>query len=169
MAEEIVYDFAANACQAGWTSAAGILPCPGRPGDWRGFVQYLDAPDLEDGTTTLQPGLLTLPQATADAYIRGLYPSIRVQKGDHFKATIACEQGAATCRIIFRLEYQIGDLPSRVYWAYGKKYDGQPIQVDADLGLLAGQTVRFGLAVFPLGGTGDDRAIWVAPRIVSVH
>jgi hypothetical protein len=161
-----VYDFAANTCLAEWTSAAGPLPCAGESGDQRGFVQYLDAPDLEDGTTALKPGLLTLPQATADAYIRGLYPPIRVQSGEHFKATIACENGATTCLVLFRLEYQIGDQPSRAYWAYGKQYDRRPVQVDVDLGLLAGQNVRFGLAVFSLGSARDNRAIWLAPRIV---
>jgi hypothetical protein len=164
--ETTIYDFAANVCLAQWMNGAGSLPCPGMVGDSEGFVQYLDSPKLEDGTIALQPGLITFPQMTSDGYIRGIYPAITVQRGDHFNAIIGCENGAATCSVLFRLDCQIGSGPLRAYWAYGEQYNGENIPIDVDLNLLIGEKVNLGLAVFPLATANDNRALWVAPRIV---
>ena len=163
-----MYDFAANVCSAQWVSGAGQLPCRGVDGDHRGFVLYLPSPKLENGTTALQPGLITSPQMINDGYIRGTYPGIVIQNGDHFKATIGCENGAIACDALFLLEYQLGPGPMRTYWAYSEQYDGENTQIDVDLNLLAGEKVSLGLVVFPLGPVAENRALWVAPRIVRM-
>jgi len=163
----IAYDFVANACSAQWTSGAGTLNCPGTNNDVNGFVLKQSLSRLEDGTTSLRPSLLTAPQNTSNGYIRGVYPSFRIQKGDHFQGIVNCERGATSCGVLFRLDYQLatGGLV-RDFWAFGERYEGTTFTVDLDLSPLAGQDVRFVLSVLSLGDASGDRALWVEPRIV---
>jgi hypothetical protein len=161
-----VYDFVENACTAQWFSGTGLLPCPGAEGDQKGFVVKLTNPRLEDGTAFTGPGLLTFPENTANGYIRGIYPSFKVQNGDHFQAIVNCERNATSCWVLFRLDYQTGSGLIRDYWAFGEHYDGQYFTVDLDLSPLAGQDVKFVLSVLSLGPASGDRAVWIEPRIV---
>ncbi len=162
-----VYDFVANACSAQWTSGAGTLNCPGTNNDVNGFVLKQSLSRLEDGTITLQPSLLTAPQKVFNSYIRGVYPSFKVQNGDHFRGIVNCERGATSCGVLFRVDYQLaaGGLV-RDFWAFGERYEGNYFTVDLDLSPLAGQDVRFVLSVLSLGDASNDRALWVEPRIV---
>jgi len=163
----IVYDFVANACSAQWTSGAGALNCPGTNNDRDGFVLKQSLSRLENGTITLQPSLLTAPQNIFNGYIRGVYPSFKVQAGDHFQGIVNCERGATSCGVLFRLDYQsaAGGLV-RDFWAFGERYEGNYFAADLDLSPLAGQDVRFVLSVLSLGNASGDRALWVQPRIV---
>ena len=161
-----IYDFVANACSAQWFSGAGALNCPGVDKDPKGFVLKLTNPKLETGTITNQPGLLTVPQNVDNGYIRAVYPSVKVQKGDRFQAIVNCEGGATSCGVLFRLDYQLSDGIVRDFWAFGERYEGQTFSVDLDLSSLAGQNVKFVLSVLSLGSASGDRALWVAPRIV---
>jgi len=160
-----VYDFVDNACSAQWTSGAGTLDCPGVNLDRDGFVLIQTISRFEDGRVRIQPNLLTFPQNTFNGYIRGVYPSIRVQDGDHFNAIVNCELGATNCGVLFRLDYQLSDGIIRDFWAFGERYEGNTFTVDLDLSPLAGQNVRFVLSVLSLGPASDDRALWVEPRI----
>jgi len=162
-----VYDFVANACSAQWTSGAGTLTCPGTDNDKNGFVLKQSLSRLENGSITLQPSLLTFPQNTFNGYIRGAYPSFKVQTGDHFQGIVNCERGATSCGVLFRLDYQYasGGLV-RDFWAFGERYEGNYFTVDLDLSPLAGQDVRFVLSILSLGDASGDRALWVEPRIV---
>jgi hypothetical protein len=161
------YDFAANACSATWTSAAGALPCPGTDGSASGFVLKLAAPKLEDGTTGL-PGLLTAPQNVTDGYIQGIYPAFTVQSGDKFQSIINCEYGATSCYVTFRLDYQVGSGPIQTFWFFRERYDNLYYRASVDLTPLAGQNVKFILTVLAYGSAAGDRAVWVAPQIVRV-
>jgi len=163
----VAYDFVANACSTQWTSGAGNLSCPGTNNDVKGFVLKQSLSRLEDGTITLQPSLLTAPQNLLNGYIRGVYPSFKVQNGDRFQGIVNCERGATTCGVLFRLDYQpaSGGLV-RDFWAFGERYEGNTFTVDLDLSSLAGQDVRFVLSVLSLGDASGDRALWVEPRIV---
>ena len=163
-----VYDFAANVCSAQWFSGAGTLNCPGVNKDKNGFVLIQSSSKLEDGTTIQRPGLLTSPQDTFNGYIRAVYPSVKVQNGDHFQAIVNCEGGAASCGVLFRVDYQLPDGLVRDFWAFGEQYDEKYFVVDLDLGPLAGQDVRFVLTVLSLGSATGDRALWVEPRIVRI-
>ena len=160
------YDFVANACTANWTSGAGILDCPGVNRDRDGFVLRQNIARLEDGTLRIAPTLLTAPQNTFNGYIRAVYPSIRIQEGDRFRAIINCERGATSCGVLYRIDYQLSDGIVRNFWAFGEFYEGNYFEVDLDLAPLAGQRVRFVLTVLSLGSASDDRALWVNPRIV---
>lgn len=162
----MAYDFAANACSAQWTSGAGPLTCPGADNDANGFLLKPALARLEDGTTRNTPSLLTAPQNVFNGYIRGVYPSLKVQNGDRFRAIVNCERGAASCGVLFRLDYQLADGIIRDFWAFGEQYEGRYFEVDLDLSPLAGQDVKFVLTVLSLGPAAGDRALWVEPRIL---
>lgn len=160
------YDFVANACSAQWFSGAGNLKCPGSSSDTNGFVLRQSTAHLEDGTSLTRPSLLSVPQNVFNGYIRGVYPSFRVQPGDRFQAIINCEDQATSCGVLFRVDYQLADGIVHDFWAFGEQYDGRYFTVDLDLSPLAGRDVRFVLTVLSLGPASGDRALWVAPRIV---
>jgi hypothetical protein len=109
---------------------------------------------------------VTFPQNTFNGYIRGVYPSFKVQSGDHFRAIVNCERGATSCGVLFRVDYQLADGIIRDFWAFGEQYEGSTFAVDLDLSPLAGQNVKFVLTVLSLGSATGDRALWVEPRIV---
>lgn len=161
-----VYDFVENACSAQWSSGAGALPCPGINRNANGFVLRQATGRLEDGTTSFNPTLITVPQNINNGFIRAVYPSFRVQAGDHFQAIIGCEYGATTCGVLYRVDYQLADGVVRDFWAFGEQYDGRYFVVDLDLTPLAGQNVKFVFTILSLGNASNDRALWVQPRIV---
>lgn len=159
------YDFTANACSAQWTSGAGTLDCPGRNLDRDGYILKQSLARLEDGTSTIAPSLLTVPQNVFNGYIRAVYPSVKIQEGDRFRAIVNCERGATFCGVLFRVDYQLSDGIIRDFWAFGERYEGSYFTVDLDLSPLAGRDVKFVLTVLSLGSASNDRALWVDPRI----
>ena len=160
------YDFAANVCMAQWTSGAGTLPCPGTDGDSRGFVLKVSNPQLENGSTSTSPGLITFPQNISNGYIRGAYPAYTVQSGDHFQSIVNCAYGATQCNVIFRLDYQVNGGIVQTFWSWAEKYDGLYYSANIDLTPLTGENVNFILTVYANGNPTGDRALWVAPQIV---
>jgi hypothetical protein len=159
------YDFASNACQASWHSGAGQLPCPGTNGDAKGFVLQVINPKLESGATDARPGLITFPQNIQDVYIQGFSPVFTVKSGDRFRSTINCENGATTCYVAFRLDYELGGTIKTFWGPFRERYEGQFYNVDVDLTPLAGKDVRFILTVLAAGTASGDRALWVGPYI----
>jgi photosystem II stability/assembly factor-like uncharacterized protein len=165
--EELVFDFAANAFYARWTSGAGDrLPFPGTSGDYRGYVQPIDSPVLEDGVRGMAPGLLVVPQNKYDGYVQGIYPEYTVQKNDRFQALVGCEYGATGCYVTFRLDYITSSGATKVFWQWKEKYDNRTYSVDLDLSALVGKKVYFVLTMLATGSASGDRPLWVAPRIV---
>lgn len=163
------YDFAANACSASWFSGAGGIDCAAQTANTKGYVLKVTNPKLENGTTSSQPGLLTVPQNIQDGYIQGIYPPFRVQAGDRFRSIINCQYGAANCYVGFRLDYQTGSDPIRTYWGpFRERYEGQYYQMDVDLSPLAGKDVKFILTVLALGTASGDLPLWVGPYIYRV-
>ena len=159
------FDFVSDACLAQWTSGAGTLDCPGTDRDRDGFVLQQNFARLEDGSFRITPSLLTAPQNVFNGYIRAVYPSLRIQEGDRFKAIVNCERGATSCGVLFRVDYQLSDGIIRDFWAFGEFYEGNYYAVDLDLSSLAGQDVKFVLSILSLGSASGDRALWVDPRI----
>jgi len=159
------YDFVAHVCDAQWTSAAGILACPSMsPTD--GTVTVVNNPRLENNTIDSRAALFTIPQNIYNGSIKGVYPPITVQSGDHFKSLINCEYAQRSCYVVFRLDYQIDNGPIRNLWAFGERYEGLYYQADIDLSSLAGQNVKFILRNDANGSPTGDHAVWVAPAIV---
>ncbi|GAB4485002.1 MAG: hypothetical protein Fur0016_09290 [Anaerolineales bacterium] len=152
---------------ATWSSGAGELTLPGTDGDAKGFVIVKpNGINMETGQTDGRPALLTVPQNINNGYIQGVYLPVKVQQGDRFQATIGCEQGATNCYVTYRLEYQIGSDPVKVFWAFNEKYEGLVYNVNLDLSSLAGKDVKFILKVLAAGPAANDRAVWINPRIV---
>jgi len=163
-----MYDFTANACNAAWYSGADQqLPCPGTDGDARGFVLKQSNPRREDGATLAQPALLTFPRNVFNGYIQGIYPPYLVKAGDRFRSTVNCEYGAASCYVVFRLDYQIGSGTIQTFWAFIERYEGQFYQTDLDLSPFVGQNVKFILTVLSTGSPAGDRALWINPIIYN--
>jgi hypothetical protein len=158
------YDFAANYCDAEWRNGSRSLPCPGTDGDNRGFVIYLDAPNMEDGKP-LGRGLLTHPERVDNGLITGKFPGFTVQTGDRFEAFIGCLHKANDCDMIFRLQYQIGSDPVRTLRQWREVYEGKFNTISMDLSALNGQRVNFILTVFANGSSHEDYALWINPRI----
>ncbi|MEW5938761.1 MAG: NBR1-Ig-like domain-containing protein [Chloroflexota bacterium] len=161
------YDFVTNMCYAAWTSGAGALPCPGADGSATGFALRLDNPQIENGSTDARPAILAGPQAVDYGWIQGAYPPYLVRTGDRFQATLACQYNAALCDVFYRLDYQIGTGPINTLWSARGKYDSVSDSADVDLSSLAGQNVRFILTILANGPAANDRALWIAPRIVN--
>lgn len=161
-----VYRFAEDPCSADWGTQAGDLACPGAAGDAAGFVVRLDAPALEGGRTENEPGLWTQPPASGDGWIRGQFPAFTVEKGDRFRALVACQAGAAGCNLKFLLQYRIGNGEIQTLASWKETYEGKFQVVEVDLSALAGKKVNFILAVDSRGDPVGDEAVWVQPRIV---
>jgi hypothetical protein len=160
-----VFDFAASAASANWTSGAGALPFPGGDGDLKGFAIKLDSLKMETGLTETRPSLLTAPQNVTDGFIQGVFPAFAVQSGDRFQATIGCQDGATACYVTYRLDYQLSSGAVGTFWAFRERYEGLTYNVNLDLSSLAGQNVKFILTVLATGSPAGDRAVWIAPRI----
>jgi hypothetical protein len=164
------YDFMANACSASWSSGAGALPCPGTDGDSRGFAIPVNSPQLENGTTDPNPGLVVNPQQVSGGYIQGVYPAYTVQSGDHFQGIVNCTYNSPSCYVNFRLMYQIGSGPVQTFWSFNERYDGLYYRFNLDLSSLAGQSVNFILYTADVVGHGTpsgDRAEWVETKIAG--
>ncbi len=162
-ATDTAYDFTANVCTAQWKSGAGTLPCPGVDGSSSGYVLKLDAPVMEDGSTSA-PGLLTSPQNKYDGYIQGFYPEFTVQAGDRFQVKVGCQSGQ-NCYVTYRLNYMTTSGWIGTFWQWRESNDGKYYTADVDLTPLAGKKVRFILTILATGYATGDRAIWSAPRI----
>ena len=160
------YDFVASSCDAIWASEGGKLPCPGSDSDDRGFVLRKDGSILEGNNPTTLPGLLLAPQTIHDGYIQGIFPEITIQSGDRFRATVACEEGATSCLVLLRLDYQDESGQIHDFWGFGEQHDGQYFDVDLDLNSLAGKRISFVLTVLSLGSSDGDRVLWIAPRVI---
>jgi hypothetical protein len=163
------YDFTANACFASWFSGAGGIDCTANTANTKGYVLKVANAQLENGSSSNQPGLLTVPQNIQDGYIQGFYPPFKVQAGDRFKALIGCQYGATNCYVGFRLDYQTGNDPIRTYWGpFRERYEGQNYPMDVDLTPLAGKDVKFILTVLSLGTPSGDMPLWIGPYIYRV-
>jgi hypothetical protein len=133
-------------------------------------VQISNA-QLENGTNSNQPGLLTVPQNVQDGYIQAVYPPFKVQNGDRFRALIGCQYNAPNCYVSFTVNYQIGNGPIvRIFGPFGERYEvpGRNGTVDVNLSSLAGQDVKFILRVSAQGTPNGDLAMWIGPYIYRV-
>jgi hypothetical protein len=161
----IIYDFGRAFCQAKWESSAGVLPCPGTIGDRDGFVYLWENPDLENRHEN-EPALWTNPEMVKNGWISGTYPKIRIKDTYRFAADIGCLAGYNKCSVTFELYYQDGNDKLAMLGKWNEVYDGSITRVDVDLSFLAGQSIRFVLAVRVNGGSPSEAAaFWLVPQI----
>jgi hypothetical protein len=105
------------------------------------------------------------PRQVQNGWIRGVYPSYRVQANDRFMSEIGCLLNNPGCDVTFRLDYQIPGQPVRNIGEWREVYDGRVTRLDLDLSGLAGQQVQFILAVANNGQPARADAYWFVPSI----
>lgn len=160
-----LYDFALNICNADWSSGTGELSCPGVSGSRSGFVILLDEPELENRRED-EPALWVHPNFSNSGWISGVYPPIKVEEGDYFRAWIGCLEGSRRCDLIFQLDYQIEDGPIHNLGQWSEEHDDEVTVINRDLSEISGDSVQFILNVFVNGGDPEDaNGFWFVPRI----
>jgi hypothetical protein len=162
------YSFADNACDADWQNNNRDLPCPGSEGDSKGYVMALANPVMESGVKENETGLLMVPKNIDGGLIWGTYPAIKIRNGDHFQALINCQYKAYDCNVAFQVQYQVGSGPVKSLGVWYEAYEGKYYPLDIDLSFLAGDNVKFTLAVGTNGRFDQDQALWLAPRITRL-
>jgi len=166
--ETIGYNFAENVCNAGWQSSeAEDILCPSEEDFEQGFVQSVDNPQLEDGRIYAEPAILTYPDQDEGGYIVGRYPSMTIEEGDHFRATIGCQFGAEDCNVTYTLRIlRTGQGYDRI-GQWREEYEGLYYPVDVDLSEFAGEEVEIVLSAISADDSDENYALWLDPRIVN--
>jgi len=157
-----VFDFVEKMCEAQWSNRGLDLPCPGNGAQSSaGYVMQLDgrAQDLPSNMNIL---LTYTPQEKYET-IFGEYPAFTVQKGDRFRAVLACKEHTF-CDVEFALNFS-NEKGSAGLTNWKHIFIDEPIVVDYPLDGIAGQTVQFTLAVRSRGNPVEAYAVWIAPHI----
>ncbi len=157
------FDFVATMCKAEWFTRGGALPCPGDEADPNaGFVLSLpaDRQDLPPGYPVL---LMYPPQQSFDT-IFSKYPIFTVQKGDRFRAVLACRLHSF-CDVEFAIDYYDanGGKSGIAHWPY--RFTAAPVVIDYPLDGIAGLTVQFSLSLRAAGPNLDAYGVWIFPHI----
>ncbi|MGD2104289.1 MAG: hypothetical protein PVJ55_04125 [Anaerolineae bacterium] len=163
--ELLGYSFSADADEAHWWTGPSPLidlSYPGSNTDDEGFVMPVEGLVMEDGSVAPKSAFETHPRWVNNGWISGRFPAYTVKEGDYFKAKVGFLKNAAAGSVKFTFG-QFGKTP---LYSEVKAYDGNLIEVDVDLSDLAGQSVEFILNVDANGGSQQDWAVWVSPRIV---
>lgn len=159
------FNFVVNACAAVWANEEGALPCPGARGDANGFVATLTEPVLESGPEN-EPALWMFPQKKEKGWLRGTYPGLLVEVGDHFVTYVGCLDNSPQCNVTFQLDYQLAGTNTVVNLGkWDESFDGEITAIDLDLSELSGQEVVFILTVKAKAAPDDDNAVWLSPHI----
>ncbi|MBN1267917.1 MAG: hypothetical protein JXA25_20665 [Anaerolineales bacterium] len=173
--KNVVLDFTSDLCSAEWSNSGEYLPCPGNSADTtNGFSLVVYEAKLSDGADITSPALLMIPpHGSRFGGLFGAYPEINIYPGDHFKTLLACQESDNGCAVSYALHY---------YDANGNFYEVSPnlgplpinnhnpeedtwTEIDIDLSYLAGNTVRFILAVRTEGAPLVYPALWIGPHI----
>ena len=107
--------------------------------------------------------LLTYTPQEKYETISGEYPAFTVQKGDRFRAVLACKEHTF-CDVEFVLNFS-NEKGSAGLTNWKHIFTDEPIVVDYPLDAIAGQTVQFTLAVRTRGNPAEAYAVWIAPHI----
>ena len=166
---QVVLDFYERACEATWSNSAYEIPCPGDPIDSaRGFILPINYASVEGNMMVEAPMLIGLPGQGAGlgSGLFGHYPAVKVEAGDIFISTVAC-QGDAVCDVEFALEYfdTFGTYHHESNWKVRHKFGGGPFEIRFDVSNLAGKTVEFLLVMREQGPAKDARVVWINPHI----
>lgn len=164
----LAYDFAANYCQADWTSGSGRLPCPGVSTSSEGFVILLDAPKLE-GRQEDELALWSHPNSNNNGWISGMFPEFTIKPEQHFTSWVGCLADSKGCNVTFNLQfYNPKNGLTRTLGTWQEVFDGEVTKIDLDLSQHAGKRVRFILNVEINGGDPSRaNAFWFVPGIVQ--
>lgn len=164
----VVYNFAENYCEAGWESSVEEdISCPSEEDLDQGFVQFTDQPQLEDGVVYNESAILTYPDHGRSGYMVGRYPTIEIEDGYHFRATIGCQYGAGDCDVRFTLRVFEPSFGHTTVGQWREIYDGLYYPIDVDLSDFAGLEVSLVLSVIAQDDSRENYALWLDPHIVA--
>lgn len=158
-------DLAKNMCAAEWSTASGILDCPGKDGDSDGYAYLDETPLLEHGGEDDEPAIWTAPEKTTNGYIRAIFPAQKMPAGMKFYSVIGCAPSETSCDAKLSLNYREpgGALVNLATWH--EVNDGTINRVTYDLGALAGKNVQIILIVDANGSASGDKIHWLLPGI----
>jgi hypothetical protein len=156
------FDFVASMCKAQWFTRSGNLPCPGDENNSNGgFV--LSLPAERQNLPSGYPVLMMYPPQDNSETIFSRYPAFKVQKGDRFRAVLAC-RAHTFCDVDFGLGYYAPNgTTGLTHWPY--RFTDAPIVVDYSLDGLAGLTVQFSLSLRGAAARLDAYGAWILPHI----
>ncbi len=165
----MAYDFVEHVCDAEWANSGSyITPCPSNLDEIeQGYFTNTHLAFAESNTAIEVQSLIVVPQqGSGGTAIFGIYPLFEVWPGDQFRASLAC-QGFSACKVKYALEYyDAGGEYHTVSWEWPHEAGDGIVNIAVDLSALAGQSVRFVLAVRDNDGDpSDDFALWMAPHI----
>jgi len=171
----VVFDFIARADDAEWGSGTGpinfakpghqTITYGGQSSDSSGFASVQDGIKTEDGD--ISGKILTAgPKNVSDGYVVGRFPLYTIGSGDYLqghlgfipKADGACGVGRATFLIYYTIKDDMGTLKKLGSWE--ERCDGEMRKINLDLAELAGNSVRFYLAVLADGSPEQDWVVW---------
>ena len=158
-----VLDFVGSMCKAEWFTESSSLPCPGNEANSNGgFV--LQLPGAQQNLPPSYPVLLMYPPQVANDTVFSKYPGFAVQKGDRFRAVVACRLHSF-CDVDFGLGYFLGNggQSGIAHWLY--RFTDNPLVIDYPLDGLAGLTVGFRLSLRAAGPSLDAYGVWILPHI----
>jgi len=161
-AGSLTFDFVEQMCDAQWFNRAQQLTCPGNADQSEaGYVMRLD-PESQGLPSNINVLLAYTPQNNFET-ISSKYPAFTVQKGDRFRAVLAC-RAHSFCDVEFVLDFS-SDKGSAglTHWRY--MFTDEPLVIDYPLDAIAGETVQFDLAVRARGNPSEAYAVWIAPHI----
>jgi hypothetical protein len=163
------YDFAIHYCDAIWQNKNmdedDELPCPGSSTSSEGFVILLADPHLESRNED-ELTLWVHPNEERYGWIRGTYPAFEVQSGDRFRAWVGCMADSPKCSLKFYLEYEEADGDVYNIGEWTEVFDGEITEINVDLSLLNGQSVKFILRTEALTyNVSAAQGFWFVPRI----
>lgn len=152
-------------CGATWTSAAGVLPCPGLPSDSAGYVYSDNAPVLETGAVDDEPTLWLGVNAIQNGYVMGVYPAMKIPENAYFSTVLGCGHGLSQCRVNFVLAYQEGEGQVVQLGSWDELYDGELEHIRLDLSALGGRTVKIVLIARAIDSPDGGRIHLLEPVI----
>jgi hypothetical protein len=165
--DDKTFNFALNYCLARWrTGVIADLDCPSARDNKKGFVKFLDKPNMENRHDD-EPTIWAHPDAHINGWITGEFPPIKVKQNDRFRVWVGCLHDNEGCKVDFNLNYQIDGGPIKSLGEWYEEYDGQITKIDIDLSSLAGESVTFILGVVAVdGNTKEANAFWFNPHIL---
>lgn len=167
----LVHDFTTNYCNATWSTnifpavlcPTELISGPNIPG---GTIRLDSTPWLETGYNDDEVALITYPDVGPDGYIRGHFPAIKIEDGDHFRTIVGCMYESSECDVTMILSYSINGGSPQQLGKWTEVYDEEITRIDIDLSFLAGKKVEFIFTTRANGINVDDYAFWLMPRIV---
>lgn len=164
-ADNTVYFFAPDVCNAKWVNSGQDIPCPGIAEQINtGYVEFLTEATLN--LPYRANALLTIPAQDGHFQdIFGAFPARKIEAADFFRAQLYCMPNAK-CDVTFSLGYYDSNGKfQEPFPAWPYNYTEFPRLINFPLDSLAGQTVQLTLIVRHNSDPAEDFAVWVEPRI----